>query len=417
MNNALTMILAGGEGKRLFPLSKERAKPAVPFGGRYRIMDFVLSNFVNSGFYKIKVLTQFRCDSLNRQLSLAWRLSPILDHYIEPVSPQMKTGEEWYKGSADAVYQNLNLIYNENCDRVCVFGADHIYKMDVRQKMDFHNKMGADLTISAIPVSVEEAKEFGVIEVDEDWKVVGFEEKPDNPKTIPGNPEMALVSMGNYIFNTDVLVDSVIRDSRMDSSHDFGKDILPILFTNNKVYAYNFKDNNISGMSEKERGYWRDVGSIDAYWNASLDLINVSPIFSLYNENWPIRSYYPPLPPAKFVFSGKEEGRIGIATDSLVSEGCIVSGGQVDHSILSPMVRINSYAQVSESILMEGVNVGRYAKIKKAIIDKFVNIPPHMEIGYNEKEDREKFYVSPNGVIVIPKNANLGGIINANDYD
>lgn len=407
MDKVLTMILAGGEGKRLFPLSKERAKPAVPFAGRYRIIDFVLSNFVNSGFYKIKVLTQFRCDSLNRQLSLAWKLSPILDHYIEPVPPQMKTGDEWYKGSADAVYQNLNLIYNENCDKVCIFGADHIYKMDVLQMLNFHNFKNADLTIAAIPVPLDKASGFGIVEVDENWKIVGFEEKPKTPKSIPGSPGMALVSMGNYIFNTNVLVDSVIADSKLNTAHDFGKDILPKLFKNSKVYAYNFNNNNIPDMTERERGYWRDVGSIDAYWNASMDLITVSPIFSLYNNNWPIRSYYPPLPPAKFVFANEEEGRIGIATDSLVSEGCIISGGQVTQSILSPMVRINSYASVSESILMEGVNVCRHAKIKRTIIDKFVNIPQGMEIGYNLEEDRKKFYVSPSGIIVIAKNADL----------
>ncbi len=407
MEKVLTMILAGGEGKRLFPLSRERAKPAVPFAGRYRIIDFVISNFVNSGFYKINVLTQFRCDSLNRHLSLAWKLSPILDHYIDPVPPQMKTGDEWYKGSADAVYQNANLIFNADCEKVCIFGADHIYKMDVMQMLDFHNRKTADLTIATIPVTVKEAKSFGVVEVNSDWKIIGFEEKPENPKTIPGNPEMSLVSMGNYIFNTDALVDNVIRDSKLNSDHDFGKDILPNMFTDCNVYAYNFNDNDIPGMTEHERGYWRDVGCIDAYWYATMDLISVSPIFSLYNECWPIRSYYPPLPPAKFVFSNEEEGRIGVATDSLVSEGCIVSGGQVERSVLSPRVRINSFAKVTDSILMEGVNVGRHAKIRKSIIDKFVEIPPGIEIGYNLEEDRKKFYVSPEGVVVIPKNANL----------
>lgn len=411
MDKVLTMILAGGEGKRLFPLSKERAKPAVPFGGRYRIIDFVLSNFVNSGFFKIKVLTQFRCDSLNRQLSLAWRLSPILDHYIDAVSPQMKTGDEWYKGSADAVYQNLNLVYNENCDHVCVFGADHIYKMDMAQMINFHKEREADLTIAAIPVPLAEAKDFGVIEVDEEWKIKGFQEKPENPKTIPGNPKMALVSMGNYTFNTDILIETVLKDSKTSSSHDFGKDIIPGMVDKNRVFAYNFSDNNIPGMEEQERGYWRDVGSLDAYWEANMDLISVSPTFNLYNANWPIRSYYPPLPPAKFVFANEKEGRMGIATDSLVSEGCILSGGRVERSILSPLVRINSYSQVSESILMEGVSVGRRTRIKKAIIDKFVTIPSNMEIGYNLEEDRKKFHVTPSGIVVIPKNAKLEEVV------
>ena len=408
MQNALVMILAGGQGARLFPLSKDRAKPAVPFGGRYRIIDFVLSNIVNSGFYKIKVLTQFKSESLTRHLSLAWHLSHVLGQYIDHVPPQMKAGNEyWYNGSADAVYQNLNLIRNEDCDRVCVFGADHIYKMDLRQMMDYHNQKKADLTIATIPVPVRSACDFGVVEIDRNWKVIGFKEKPKNPKTIPNNPEMALVSMGNYIFNTDTLIKNVTKDSKADTDHDFGKDIIPDMIGKGDVFAYNFNDNIVQGMSEEERGYWRDIGNIDAYWSANMDLIEVSPVFNLYSKEWPIRTYYESLPPAKFVFENKKEGRVGTATDSLVSEGCIISGGQVKRSILSPTVRINSFSLVTDSILMEGVNIGRHAKVKRAVLDKFVNVPSNVKIGYNLEEDSKRFYVSPSGIVVIPKNTNL----------
>lgn len=411
MDNILTMVLAGGKGTRLFPLCIERAKPAVPFGGRYRIIDFVLSNLINSGFSKIKILTQFRSDSLTRHLSLAWNLPPILGGYIEPVPPQMKTGEDWYRGSADAVYQNLNLIYNEHPDYVCVFGSDHIYKMDVRQMLDYHNQKKADLTVASIPVPISEAMNFGIIEIDQDWKIAGFEEKPKEPKTIPGRTDTALSSMGNYIFNTKPLIDNLLkRRESKGEDFDFGKDILTNMFKNYNVYAYDFHQNTIPGMSEQERGYWRDVGSIDAYWHSNMDLVSVSPIFNLYNEKWPIRTYHHPLPPAKFVFAYRDEGRIGIATDSMVSEGCIISGGQVERSILSPKVRINSFSHVSESILLEGVNIGRYSHIKRAIIDKYVTVPPGMKIGYNLDEDRKKFYVSPSGIVVIAKNTDLEGM-------
>ncbi|MGR3318489.1 MAG: glucose-1-phosphate adenylyltransferase [Candidatus Anammoxibacter sp.] len=408
MSNALVMILAGGQGARLFPLSKDRAKPAVPFGGRYRIIDFVLSNIVNSGFYKIKVLTQFKSESLTRHLSLAWHLSHVLGQYIDHVPPQMKAGSEyWYNGNADAVYQNLNLIRNEDCDRVCVFGADHIYKMDLRQMMDYHNQKKADLTIATIPMPIRDASDFGVVEIDSDWNVIGFKEKPKTPKAIPNNPDKALVSMGNYIFNTDVIIKNVTKDSKADTDHDFGKDIIPDMIGKSDVFAYNFDDNIVHGMSEGERGYWRDIGNIDAYWKANMDLIEVSPVFNLYSKEWPIRTYYESLPPAKFVFENKKEGRVGAATDSLVSEGCIISGGQVKRSILSPMVRINSFSLVTDSILMEGVNIGRHSKVKRAVLDKFVNVPSNVEIGYNLEEDSKRFYVSPSGIVVIPKNANL----------
>ncbi len=410
MPKVLVMILAGGEGTRLYPLTKERAKPAVPFGGRYRIIDFVLSNFINSGFFRLKVLTQFKSESLNRHLSLAWRLSPKLDQYIDPVPAQMRTGTDWYKGTADAIYQNLNLIKDANPDYVCVFGGDHVYKMDVRQMLNYHIKKGAELTVSAIPKAVGEASSFGIIEVDRKWRINGFEEKPKNPKPIPGRPNMALASMGNYIFNTGVLLEEVTADAKKkDSRHDFGKDIIPSIRKKRRLFAYDFASNKIPGMTFAEKGYWMDVGSLDAYWQASMDLVAVSPVFNLYNSEWPIRTYYPTCPPAKFVFADKERDRVGIATDSIVSEGCIISGGQINRSILSPQVRINSYSYVTESILMEGVNVGRHAKIKRAIIDKFVDIPQGMEIGYNGKEDKKRFYVTESGIVVVPKEAVLKG--------
>jgi len=409
INDALVMIMAGGEGKRLFPLTQDRAKPAVPFGGRYRIIDFVINNFVNSGFFKIKVLTQYKSDSLNRHISRGWMLSPFLDQYVDLVPAQMRTGGSWYKGTADAIYQNVFSIKDENPNYVCVFGGDHIYKMDVSQMMDFHKKKNADLTISAIPIPVEEASEFGIIEVDENWKLTGFIEKPKTtPKTIPGNPRMCLASMGNYIFNKSILVDAIERDAEIEeSNHDFGKNVIPMLLEEGKsIYIYNFQDNTFTGMSPKEKGYWRDVGSIDAYWQANMDLLSYEPELNLYSRDWPLRTFNHNYPPAKFIW--QEGDRIGMATNSMVSEGCIVSGGMISHCVLSPKVRINSFAQVSDSILMENVNVGRYAEVRKAIIDKNVDIPPYTKIGVNREDDIARgFFVSREGVTVVPKNARL----------
>ena len=409
IDDALVMIMAGGEGKRLYPLTQDRAKPAVPFGGRYRIIDFVINNFVNSGFFKIKVLTQYKSDSLNRHISRGWMLSPFLDQYVDLVPAQMRTGGSWYKGTADAIYQNVFSIKDEDPDYVCVFGGDHIYKMDVSQMMDFHKSKNADLTISAIPIPVEEASEFGIIEVDDDWKLTGFVEKPKTPpKTIPGNPRMCLASMGNYIFNKDVLVDAIERDAVIEeSNHDFGKNVIPMLLNEGKaIYIYNFQDNSFTGMTAKEKGYWRDVGCIDAYWQANMDLLSYEPELNLYSREWPLRTFNHNYPPAKFIW--QEGDRIGMATNSMVSEGCIVSGGMISHCVLSPKVRINSFAQVSDSILMENVNVGRYSEVRKAIIDKNVDIPPYTKIGVNREDDIARgFFVSREGVTVVPKNARL----------
>ena len=408
-DNTLVMVLAGGEGKRLHPLTKDRAKPAVPFGGRYRIIDFVLNNFINSGFFKIKVLTQYKSDSLNKHISRGWALSPLINQYVDLVPAQMRTGGSWYMGTADAVWQNVFHIHDEDPKFICVFGGDHIYKMDVSQMLQYHKKQNADLTISAIPIPISEASEFGIIEVDENWKLVNFVEKPQHtPRPMPNNPDMCLASMGNYIFKKDILLDALERDAKMEgSSHDFGKNVIPMLLNEGKnIYIYNFNDNKFAGMTEAERGYWRDVGCVDAYWQANMDLLVANPELNLYSNKWPLRTFNYNYPPAKFIW--QEGDRVGMATNSLVSEGCIVSGGIISKCVLSPKVRINSYSQVTESILMEDVNVGRYSEIRRAIIDKNVDIPPYTKIGFSREEDEKRgFYVSPNGVTVVPKGAIL----------
>ena len=409
IDDALVMILAGGEGKRLLPLTKDRAKPAVPFGGRYRIIDFVLNNFINSGFFKIKVLTQYKSDSLNKHITRGWALSPFLNQYVDLAPAQMRTGLEWYRGTADAIYQNVFHITDEDPDYVCIFGGDHVYKMDVSQMLDFHKAKNADLTISAIPIPIEEASEFGIIEVDDNWKLINFVEKPQNkPKSIPGQPDKCLASMGNYIFNKNTLLEALNEDERIEtSSHDFGKNVIPMLLNEGKeIYIYNFAKNECPGITDAERGYWRDVGSIDAYWQANMDLLDSNPELNLYSKDWPLRTFNYNYPPAKFIW--QEGDRVGMATNSMVSEGCVVSGGSISRCVLSPKVRINSYSQVYESILMENVNVGRYSRIKRAIIDKNVEIPPNTRIGYDREEDiRRGFHVSPNGVTVVPKGAIL----------
>ncbi len=409
IDDALVMILAGGEGKRLYPLTKDRAKPAVPFGGRYRIIDFVLNNFINSGFFKIKVLTQYKSDSLNKHITHGWALSPFLNQYVDLCPAQMRTGSDWYRGTADAIYQNIFHINDEDPDYVCIFGGDHIYKMDVFQMLKYHKKKEADLSISAIPIPISEASEFGIIEVDDDWRLTNFVEKPSyTPKSIPGNPDYCLASMGNYIFKKDILLDALDRDNKTEASHhDFGKDVIPMLLKEGKrIYIYNFNDNSFPGMSDTERGYWRDVGSIDAYWQANMDLLAYDPELNIYSQEWPLRTFNYNYPPAKFVW---EEGeRVGMATNSMVSEGCVVSGAGLSRCILSPKVKVNSFSQISESILMENVQVGRYSKIRRAIIDKNVVIPPNSRIGFNREEDeRRGFHVSPNGVTVVPKGAIL----------
>jgi glucose-1-phosphate adenylyltransferase len=404
MAKTLAMILAGGAGTRLEPLTRERAKPAVPFGGRYRIIDFVLSSFANSGVLKMNVLTQYKSDSLNKHLSRTWRMSAFLGHYVETVPAQMRTGLDWYRGSADAIYQNLNLIADEEPEFIFVFGADHIYRMDMRQMLDFHVNNRADCTVAAIPVPIEQGREFGIIDVGPDGQMRNFLEKPKDPPPMPGNPKLCLASMGNYLFSTDALVQEIVRDAAEEtSSHDFGKSILSRMFEKSRVFVYDFAQNNVPGQEPKERGYWRDVGNLDIYYQANMDLVEVDPVFNLYNDRWPIYTHVHNYPPAKFVFADAPSGRVGHATDSLVSEGCIISGGQVNRSVLSPKVRVNSFSEISDCILFENVQIGRRCKIKRAIIDKNVEIPAGMTIGYDPAEDKRRFHVTPGGVVVIPK--------------
>ena len=372
-NKVLAMILAGGQGKRLYPLTRDRAKPAVPFGGRYRIIDFVLNNFVNSGFHKIKVLTQYKSDSLNKHISRGWSLCPSIDQYVDLVPAQMRTDGNWYKGTADAIYQNINQITDENFSHICVFGGDHIYKMDVRQMLNYHIKKEADLTISAIAIPIELAGEYGIIEVDDDWRLANFIEKPTStPRHIPGDKTKCLASMGNYIFEPDKLVYELEYDAKdPSSSHDFGKNIIPNMLKNNsRVFVYNFSTNHFLGMRDAEKGYWKDVGTVDSYWQANMDLLAYEPELNLYSPDWPLRTYNYNFPPAKFIWD--EDERVGAAKNSLVSEGCIISGGMISGCVLSPKVRINSYSSVYDSILMENVTIGRHSQINRAIIDKML---------------------------------------------
>ncbi len=405
MAKLLAMILAGGEGRRLDPLTRDRAKPAVPFGGRYRIIDFVLSNFANSGVLKMKVLVQYKSESLNTHVQRAWRLSAFLNEYVEIVPAQMRYGPKWFEGSADAIYQNLNIITDEEPEYTFVFGADNIYRMDVRQMLQWHLDKRADLTVAAIPVPVEEAKDFGIIEVDSDGRMVGFVEKPkQDPRTIPGDPTRCLASMGNYLFTTRELVQEIVNDAGdPKSAHDFGKSIVTNMHARKDVFVYNFGTNTVPGQGVKERGYWRDVGNLDAYFQANMDLVAVDPIFSLYNDQWPIYTLHTNAPPAKFVFNNEAERRVGKATDSLISEGCIISGTHVHHSILSPSVRLNSYSTLDDCIVFEKVAIGRHCRIKNAIIDKHVVIPAGTVIGYDREADKRRFHVTESGIVVIPK--------------
>ncbi|HVS33368.1 MAG TPA: glucose-1-phosphate adenylyltransferase [Thermoanaerobaculia bacterium] len=406
--NVLTMILAGGMGERLYPLTRDRAKPAVPFGGRYRIIDFAINNFINSGFFKIKVLTQFKSTSLIEHITRTWRLVPEIGQYVDVVPAQMRKGPFWFRGTADAVYQNLELIFDESPDLVCVFGGDHIYKMDVNQMLREHLATDADLTIATIPVPLHEARSFGIVEIDSDWRVTGFVEKPkEGAKTIPGRPDMVLASMGNYIFKASVMIDTLQRNALRDSAHDFGKQVIPDMYPRMKVHAYDFAQNHIPGEEGHNRGYWRDVGTIESYFEASMDLVSVSPQFNMYNPLWPMVSAPMHLPPAKFVFADSQSQRVGIATDSLVSDGVIISGGTINRCILHPRVRIHSYSDVDESILMDGVEIGRHSKIRRTIIDKGVKIPANTTIGYDLEADRQRYTVTDSGIVVVPKGVEI----------
>jgi glucose-1-phosphate adenylyltransferase len=403
MLDALAMVMAGGKGERLYPLTRDRTKPAVPFGGKYRLIDFVLSNLINSHIHSIYVLTQFKSQSLTEHILENWRLGTMLtNQFIIPVPAQMRMGETWYRGTADAIYQNAHLIRNHKPEIVAVFGADHIYKMNIRDMIHYHREKGADVTIAAIPCPQSESRSYGVIQVDESWQVEGFQEKPEEPATIPGKPDMILASMGNYLFNRDVLLEVLESDAVSKGSHDFGKDILPATHQDLRVYAYDFRRNKLPGLAPDEvNDYWRDVGTIDSYWEANMDLRSTIPTFNLYNKYWPIYTSRIPAPPAKFVHD--KDGHPGHAINSIISEGCIISGSTIIDSILGPFVQLHGYSEVHQSILMEDVEVGQGSRIQKAIIDKHVVIPPETQIGFNLEEDRKKYYASPKGIVVIPK--------------
>ncbi|HXM57866.1 MAG TPA: glucose-1-phosphate adenylyltransferase [Candidatus Dormibacteraeota bacterium] len=401
--HVMAMVLAGGQGTRLQPLTADRAKPAVPFGGTYRLIDFALSNLANGGIRKIVVLTQYKSHSLDRHIAQMWRLSPMLGNYVATVPAQMRTGPRWFAGSADAVYQNLNLVNDEKPDCICVFGADHIYRMDPRQMMEHHLANGAGVTLAGIRVPLEQAPAFGIIESDRTGRVLAFREKPSDPTSVPGSPGEAYASMGIYVFSTRALVDAVTEDfSRADSKHDLGGSIIPMLVERGEASVYDFAVNEVPGVTQRERGYWRDVGDLDSYYEASMDLVNVDPVFNLYNREWPILNWQPSsIAPAKFVFD--DDRRRGVAVDSLVSPGVIVSGGTVRRSILSPDVRVNSGALVEGCVLMDGVQVGRGAIVRNAILDKNVLVPPGARIGADPELDRGRFTVSRGGIVAIGK--------------
>jgi glucose-1-phosphate adenylyltransferase len=404
MKDVLAVVLAGGKGSRLEPLTRDRAKPAVPFGGNYRIIDFTLSNCLNSGLRKILVLTQYKAMSLDRHISLGWRnfLCRELGEFIDVVPPQQRIDEHWYQGTADAVYQNIYALEKERPRHVVILSGDHIYKMNYGKLVAFHEENNADVTVSALRVKLHEATEFGVMQVNETSRIVGFQEKPRQPRAIPGDPDHALASMGVYVFNAPFLFDELCKDATInESAHDFGRNIIPSIIDSKRVFAFPFLDEN-----RKQDAYWRDVGTIDSYFEANLEMTEVEPQLNLYDDHWPVRTYQPNLPPAKFVFNsnGDFDARRGEALDSIVCPGAIISGGKVVRSIVGQQARVNSYSHIEDTILFSRVSVGRHCRIRRAIIDKDVHLPEGTEIGYDHDADRRRgFTVSEGGVVVIAK--------------
>jgi glucose-1-phosphate adenylyltransferase len=403
MPDVFGIVLAGGEGKRLAPLTLDRAKPAVPFGGNYRLIDFALSNLVNAGFRRIVVLTQYKSHSLDRHVARTWQLSPLLGNYVAPVPAQMRRGPHWYAGSADAIYQNFNLLNDERPEYIIVFGADHIYRMDPRQMVEQHIASGTAVTVAALRAPLGQADQFGVIETADDGRrISAFREKPKDARGLPDAPDEIFASMGNYVFGAEALIEALIADAEDDGSkHDLGGDIIPMLVERGQAEVYDFSRNEVPGATDRDRGYWRDVGTLDAYYDAHMDLISVDPIFNLYNREWPILTWPDPLPPAKFVF--EDEGRAGRALDSMVCAGVIISGATARRTVLSPGAHLHSYSLVEDSILMQNAEVGRHAVVRRAILDKDVRVGEGAEIGVDPEADRERFTVSASGVVVIPK--------------
>ncbi|MGH3760437.1 glucose-1-phosphate adenylyltransferase [Actinophytocola sp.] len=395
--HVLAIVLAGGEGKRLWPLTADRAKPAVPFGGNYRLIDFVLSNLVNAGYHRLCVLTQYKSHSLDRHISTTWRLSSVLGQYITPVPAQQRLGPRWYTGSADAIFQSLNLVYDERPDQIVVFGADHVYRMDPSQMVSQHVDSGAGVTVAGIRVPRTEAKAFGCIDSDRHGQITRFLEKPAEPPHVPDDPDVTFASMGNYVFRTDVLLEALRADAaNPESMHDMGGDIIPMLVKGGSAMVYDFDDNEVPGATERDRGYWRDVGTLDAYYDSHQDLVSVHPVFNLYNQRWPIRTATPPLPPAKFVSSGS-------AVASMVGPGSIISGAAVRESVIGADVQIEDGADVEGSVLLPGVRIGRGAVVRRAILDKNVTVGDGAGIGVDLSADRDRFTVSAGGVVVLGK--------------
>lgn len=397
-HNVLSIVLAGGEGKRLMPLTADRAKPAVPFGGSYRLVDFVLSNLVNAGYLRICVLTQYKSHSLDRHITTTWRVGSMLGDYVTPVPAQQRLGPRWYTGSADAIYQSLNLVYDEMPDYVVVFGADHVYRMDPEQMVEAHIASGASVTVAGIRVAKSEASSFGIIKTDASGtKITEFLEKPADPPTVPGSPDECFASMGNYVFTTDALIDALRRDALDETSiHDMGSNIIPMLTERGDANVYDFALNEVPGTTDRDRGYWRDVGTLDAYHDAHMDLVSVHPIFNLYNREWPILTSLPPLAPAKFVQGGN-------AHESIVGAGSIISGAHVRSSVVSHEVRVQDGAYVDGAVLMPGVRIGRGAVIRRAILDKNVVVPDGAQIGVDLDRDRELYTVSDSGIVILGK--------------
>jgi len=396
-HRVLGIVLAGGEGKRLWPLTADRAKPAVPFGGNYRLVDFVLSNLVNGGYLRICVLTQYKSHSLDRHITTTWRMSTLLGNYVTAVPAQQRLGPRWFTGSADAIYQSLNLVFDDQPDHIVVFGADHVYRMDPRQMVERHIDSGAGVTVAGIRVSRPEASAFGIIDADEKGKIRQFLEKPADPPALPDSPDESYASMGNYVFTTEALLEALKFDAGDENSvHDMGGNIIPLMVEQGAAEVYDFDYNRVPGATDRDRGYWRDVGTLDAFHDAHMDLVNVHPVFNLYNRQWPIFTSPPQLPPAKFV-----EG--GLAQESIVSAGVIVAGGSVWHSVVSPGVSVYSGARVEDSVIMHGVRIEQGAVVRRAILDKNVVVPAGARIGVDAEQDRQRYHVSDSGITVLGK--------------